>query len=221
MTKFNCRCGNGHVPGRACTPTAKRAFLEKMYRAWNERPTERFGQFLVNMGARECGSCHPGDLFGQEDDALANDALKRVGLVSPTTDDARVARVMAVMLEATVIADAQLYISLDEHGSDADMRPVRWWYPGLVEHSLWSALCASEAKLGYDGYAPRDRSFPGGKDFASQTRQSGPAYDANRLLMKKVFRHEGQWYRLSGRQMARRILAFLEHAPIAALLRDG
>lgn len=218
--KFNCQCGNGHVPGRACTPAAKRYFLERMYRAWCERPTERFGQFLMNMGVRACGNCHEDELFDFEDAALSRMALEHVGLVPPATDDVRLARVMEVMLEATVIVDEQLYVSLDEHGADAEGRPVRWWYPGLVEHSLWSALCASEAKLGYDGYAPKDRSFPGGKDFASQTRQSGPAYDANRLLMKKVFRQEGQWNRLPGRQVARRILAFLEHAPISQLLDE-
>lgn len=43
-----CGCGGRHVEGRACKPSLKRAFIERLLKAWEKYPTERFGQFLTN-----------------------------------------------------------------------------------------------------------------------------------------------------------------------------
>lgn len=52
--------------GRATTPAAKRAIVERVYRAWCANPEQRLGQLLSNACVHTCG-----DVFYVEDASLA------------------------------------------------------------------------------------------------------------------------------------------------------
>lgn len=62
------------MKGRAQTSAQKRAVIERILAAWEQRPTERLGQFIVNA----LPPSHEGDPFYVEDEVLASLCEMRV-----------------------------------------------------------------------------------------------------------------------------------------------
>lgn len=61
-----CRCGPRHVKGRACTPSSRREFVERLLVAWEAFPQERLLQAVINT----LGAPTTNDMFSQEDERL-------------------------------------------------------------------------------------------------------------------------------------------------------